>query len=57
MATAPVLRPFGWAGFLLDVPDNFRIYKVEGATARGMIGLADMEHLRLEILWATASGS
>jgi len=50
------LHPFGWAGVLLDIPENWRPYRVEGSARQGQLGLADNVHPRLEILWDTVRG-
>jgi hypothetical protein len=47
------LHPFGWAGLLMDIPGQWRLYKVEGSARQGQVGLADSMHPRLEILWDT----
>jgi len=48
-------RPFGWAGFLLDLPESFKLLHVKGEHARGHIRLVDSQQIRLEVAWATVT--
>ena len=45
------LVPLAWAGLILDVPPEYRPFKVEGTARRGMIGLTDEDRVRLELAW------
>ena len=47
------LRPFGWAGLLLSVPDNCRLARVQGNERLGKRQLEDETRARFEINWAT----
>jgi len=44
-------RPLGWAGFLLDVPEQMRLGQISGHARRGVIRMIDDVELRLELAW------
>ncbi|MDP7162226.1 MAG: hypothetical protein QF792_01870 [Phycisphaerae bacterium] len=50
----PAHRRFGWAGFLLEVPQSYRLVQVAENGRRGKLSLADDERVRLELAWDTA---
>ena len=43
--------PFGWAGFLIEIPDVMRLGKIQRHARRGIIRLIDDRELRLELAW------
>ena len=49
------LRPFGWAGLRLNVPEAWRLSRTSGFAARGKLTLADDVTVRLEIGWANVT--
>ena len=49
----PPIRPFAWAGYLLNIPATFRLSSIEGDHRQGSFRLVDGERVRLEFSWAT----
>lgn len=45
------MRPFGWAGLLMQLPEVYRPMKFEGDADRGRVILGDNRAKRLELVW------
>ena len=46
-------QAFGWAGYLLSAPNDYRPLRTEGDGRKGLMVIGDRESPRLELRWAT----
>jgi len=52
---APDLKPFGWAGWLLAVPGDWRPLRIDGNAERGSVDLGDATEPRAQFAWSTVT--